>query len=135
MQGRSEQDLQTKHWNAKGTIDEVGNLPVTSQEAFLFFQFISYCYEKNSTIITSKKSLSDWQDFFGDPFIAAAILDRLITHSKQPRNQYLAPVRLLGHLFYLKAPNFLFCHLSPLHHAMCRLRDNEPQIPNKFKAI
>ena len=32
-------------------VDEVGYLPVNSQEAYLFFQFISYRYEKSSTIL------------------------------------------------------------------------------------
>jgi DNA replication protein DnaC len=41
-------------------VDEAGYLPVDSREAYLFFQFISYRYEKSSTILTSNKS-------FGDP--------------------------------------------------------------------
>jgi DNA replication protein DnaC len=32
-------------------VDEAGYLPVTTQEAHLFFQFVSYRYEKSSTII------------------------------------------------------------------------------------
>ena len=39
-------------------IDEVGYLPVTSQEAYLFFQFVSYRYERSSTIITSLRPFS-----------------------------------------------------------------------------
>ena len=42
-------------------VDEVGYLPVDSKEAYLFFQFVSHRYEKNSTIITSNKSFTDWQ--------------------------------------------------------------------------
>ncbi|MCK5195442.1 MAG: ATP-binding protein, partial [Desulfobulbaceae bacterium] len=30
-------------------VDEVGYLPVTTQEAYLFFQFVSYRYERSST--------------------------------------------------------------------------------------
>ena len=40
-------------------VDEVGYLPIDSQEAYLFFQFVSYRYEKSSTILTSNKSFSD----------------------------------------------------------------------------
>lgn len=58
-------------------VDEVGYLPVTTQEAYLFFQFVSHRYERSSTIITSNKSFGDWQELFGDPVIATAILDRL----------------------------------------------------------
>jgi len=79
-------------------VDEVGYLPVTSQEAYLFFQFISYRYEKSSTIITSNKSFSDWQEFFGDPFIAAAILDRLLHHS--------TVINIKGHSYRLQGHAF-----------------------------
>jgi hypothetical protein len=63
-------------------VDEVGYLPIDSREAYLFFQFVSYRYEKNSTIITSNKSFDDWQELFGDPVIATAILDRLLHHCR-----------------------------------------------------
>jgi DNA replication protein DnaC len=33
-------------------VDEAGYLPVESREAYLFIQFISYRYEKSSTILT-----------------------------------------------------------------------------------
>lgn len=79
-------------------VDEVGYLPVTSQEAYLFFQFISYRYEKSSTIITSNKSFSDWQEFFGDPFIAAAIMDRLLHHS--------TVINIKGHSYRLQGHAF-----------------------------
>ena len=38
------------------------------------------CYEKSSTIITSNKSFTEWEELFGDPVIATAILDRLLHH-------------------------------------------------------
>ena len=63
-------------------VDEVGYLPIDTQEAYLFFQFVSYRYEKSSTIITSNKSFGDWQELFGDPVIATAVLDRLLHHCK-----------------------------------------------------
>jgi len=75
-------------------VDEVGYLPVDSKEAYLFFQFVSHRYEKNSTIITSNKSFADWQELFGDPVIATAILDRLLHHCKV--------VNIKGHSYRLK---------------------------------
>jgi DNA replication protein DnaC len=63
-------------------VDEVGYLPIDSREAYLFFQFVSHRYERSSTIITSNKSFSDWQELFGDAVIATAILDRLLHHCK-----------------------------------------------------
>ena len=49
--------------------------------ASLFFQLISLRYEKNPTIITTNKPLSQWADIFTDPVITNAILDRLLHHS------------------------------------------------------
>lgn len=79
-------------------VDEVGYLPVDSREAYLFFQFISYRYEKSSTIITSNKSFTDWQELFGDPVIATAILDRLLHHCKV--------INIKGHSYRLKGHAF-----------------------------
>lgn len=79
-------------------VDEVGYLPVNSQEAYLFFQFVSYRYEKRSTIITSNKSFIDWQELFGDPVIATAILDRLLHHCKV--------TNIKGHSYRLKEHSF-----------------------------
>jgi DNA replication protein DnaC len=75
-------------------VDEVGYLPVTPQEAHLFFQFVSYRYERSSIIITSNKSFGDWQELFGDPVIATAILDRLLHHCKV--------VNIKGHSYRLR---------------------------------
>ncbi len=60
-------------------IDEVGYLPLDREKANLLFQLISRRYEKGSIILTSNKSYGDWGDSLGDPVLAAAILDRLIT--------------------------------------------------------
>lgn len=79
-------------------VDEVGYLPVDSQEAYLFFQFISYRYEKSSTIITSNKSFSDWQELFGDQVIASAILDRLLHHCRV--------INIKGHSYRLQGHAF-----------------------------
>jgi hypothetical protein len=46
----------------------------------LFFQLIAKRYEKTSTIFTSKKSFSQWNDIFSDITIATAILDRMLHH-------------------------------------------------------
>jgi DNA replication protein DnaC len=79
-------------------VDEAGYLPVDSREAYLFFQFISYRYEKSSTILTSNKSFVDWQELFGDAVIASAILDRLLHHSRV--------VNIKGHSYRLKDHGF-----------------------------
>jgi DNA replication protein DnaC len=61
-------------------IDEIGYLPIDKQGANLFFQLISRRYEKNTTILTSNKSFTQWGEIFGDSIIASAVLDRLLHH-------------------------------------------------------
>jgi DNA replication protein DnaC len=61
-------------------IDEIGYLPLDMQGANLFFQLIARRYEKASTIFTSNKTFSQWNDIFADVTIASAILDRILHH-------------------------------------------------------
>jgi len=60
-------------------IDEIGYLPMDIQGANLFFQLIARRYEKASTIFTSNKTFSQWNEIF-DVTIASAILDRVLHH-------------------------------------------------------
>ena len=48
-------------------IDEIGYLPLTREEASLFFRLIVRRYERASTIVTSNKSFLDWGEIFNDP--------------------------------------------------------------------
>lgn len=61
-------------------IDEVGFMPLSPDEANLFFGFVSSMSEKVSLILTSNKGFDEWTDFLGDATITTAILDRLIHH-------------------------------------------------------
>ncbi|MCL1792228.1 MAG: IS21-like element helper ATPase IstB [Peptococcaceae bacterium] len=61
-------------------IDEIGYLPMDIQGANLFFQLIARRYEKVSTIFTSNKTFSQWNEIFADMAIASAILDRILHH-------------------------------------------------------
>ena len=61
-------------------IDEIGYLPMDIQGANLFFQLITKRYEKSSTILTSNKAFSAWNEVFSDITIASAILDRVLHH-------------------------------------------------------
>ena len=61
-------------------IDEIGSLPMDIQGANLFFQLIARRYEKVSTIFTSNKTFSQWNEVFADMTIASAILDRVLHH-------------------------------------------------------
>lgn len=62
-------------------IDEIGYLPIDAMDAKLFFQLIDRRYEKRSTIITTNIGFNDWDNVFGDPVIANAIIDRILHHS------------------------------------------------------
>ena len=62
-------------------VDELGYLPITRDDSKLFFQLIDRRYERNSTIVTTNINFSQWDDIFGDPLIAGAIVDRLLHHA------------------------------------------------------
>ena len=62
-------------------LDEIGYLPLSIDDANLFFQFVSRRYEKSSIILTSNKPFKEWGKVFGDEVVASAILDRLLHHS------------------------------------------------------
>jgi DNA replication protein DnaC len=58
-------------------IDELGYLPITREEANLFFQLVSALHEQSSLIITSNKGFEDWTELLGDAALTTAILDRI----------------------------------------------------------
>jgi DNA replication protein DnaC len=62
-------------------IDEVGYLPLSREDASLFFRLVARRYERGSLIVTSNKSFLDWGDVFHDQVLATAILDRLLHRS------------------------------------------------------
>jgi DNA replication protein DnaC len=62
-------------------LDELGYLPLSREEASLFFRLLVRRYERGSLIVTSNKSLADWGEVFNDQVLATAILDRLLHHA------------------------------------------------------
>jgi DNA replication protein DnaC len=62
-------------------VDELGYLPLEPNAAHLFFQLVSRRYERGSLLVTSNRSVSEWDEVFGDAVVATAILDRLLHHS------------------------------------------------------
>ena len=62
-------------------LDEIGYLPLSRDDASLFFRLVARRYERASIILTSNKSFVDWGEIFSDPVLATAILDRLLHHS------------------------------------------------------
>lgn len=62
-------------------IDEIGYLPIDSEDAKLFFQLIDMRYEKRSTILTTNVNFKSWDEIFQEPKLANAILDRILHHA------------------------------------------------------
>ncbi len=63
-------------------IDEIGYLPMTRDQANLFFQVIVKRYEKGSIILTSNLSFGQWgETFAGNTALTSAMLDRILHHS------------------------------------------------------
>lgn len=75
-------------------IYEVGYLPISTENANLFFQLVSRRYERRSIILTSNRAINDWGVIFGDPTVATAILDRLLHHC--------TPVTIMGDSYRLR---------------------------------
>jgi DNA replication protein DnaC len=62
-------------------LDELGYLPLTREEARLFFRLLVRRDERASLVVTSHKSFADWAEIFNDQVLATAILDRLLHHA------------------------------------------------------
>ncbi|EDW8121917.1 AAA family ATPase [Salmonella enterica subsp. enterica serovar Sundsvall] len=81
QENRLERQLQQLSYSRVLILDEIGYLPMTREEASLFFRLLNRRYEKASIILTSNKGFADWGEMFGDNVLATAILDRLLHHS------------------------------------------------------
>ena len=61
-------------------VDEIGYLPVSQDDAVLFFQLINARHERASTVLTSNKGFEEWGTVLGDDVMAAALIDRVLHH-------------------------------------------------------
>ena len=65
-------------------IDDVGLLPIERGGAGVFFHVVNTRYERgHPTLITTNRGLPEWGEIFGDPVVAAAILDRLMHNDEE----------------------------------------------------
>ena len=80
-ENRLERSLQQLGYPKLLILDELGYLPLSREEASLFFRLLQRRYEKSSMVLTSNKSFVDWGEVFGDQVLATAILDRLLHHA------------------------------------------------------
>lgn len=81
-------------------IDEVGYLPLTREDANLFFGLISALQEKASICLTSNKDFSQWAELMLDEALAAAILDRLVYKAQV--------INMKGHSYRLENRRTIF---------------------------
>lgn len=95
QENRLERQLQQLTYPQVLILDEIGYLPLSREDASLFFRLVARRYEKAATILTSNKSFVDWGDLFGDPVLATAILDRLLHHA--------TTINIKGESYRLKA--------------------------------
>ena len=64
------------------TIDEIGYLPMTREQANLFFQVVAYRYERASMVFTSNLTFGSWDTALaGESALTAAMLGRILRHS------------------------------------------------------
>jgi DNA replication protein DnaC len=80
-ENRLERTLQQLGYPKVLVLDELGYLPLSREEASLFFRLLARRYERASLIVTSNKSFLDWGEIFQDHVLATAILDRLLHHA------------------------------------------------------
>lgn len=80
-ENKLEQKIKFYHKYKLLIIDEIGFLPLSKDDANMFFQLIAKRYETRSTIITTNIAFSKWADTFNDSVLATAILDRLLHHA------------------------------------------------------
>ena len=68
-------------------LDELGYLPIDEEGSRLLFQVISDSYETRSIIYITNIEFSGWGRVFGDPNMAAAVIDRTVHHGRLIRFQ------------------------------------------------
>ena len=64
---------------------ELGYVPIDEEGSRLLFQVITNAYEMQSIVYTTNIEFSGWGRVFGDPNMAAAIIDRTVHHGRMLR--------------------------------------------------
>jgi DNA replication protein DnaC len=82
-QGRAKEFMRRSVLSPKLLIvDEIGYLPLSGEQANLFFQLIAKRYETGAVILTSNLNFGDWEATFGgNAALTSAMLDRLLHHA------------------------------------------------------
>lgn len=84
---KAKQELELGHFlkklrrNDALIIDDIGYVQQSREEMEVLFTLLADFYERNSLMITSNLTFSDWEKIFKDPMTTAAAIDRLVHHS------------------------------------------------------
>jgi DNA replication protein DnaC len=63
-------------------IDEVGYLSYSNRHADLLFELVSRRYEQSSTLITTNRPFSEWNEVFPNAACVVSLVDRLVHHAE-----------------------------------------------------
>lgn len=63
-------------------VDEVGYLSYSNRHADLLFEIISRRYEHCSTVVTTNRPFSEWNQVFPNAACVVSLIDRLVHHSE-----------------------------------------------------
>ena len=63
-------------------IDEVGYLAYSNRHADLLFEIVSRRYEEKSTLITTNRPFSEWNQVFPNAACVVSLIDRLVHHAE-----------------------------------------------------
>jgi DNA replication protein DnaC len=63
-------------------IDEVGYLSYSNRHADLLFEIVSRRYEEKSTLITTNRPFSEWNEVFPNAACVVSLVDRLVHHAE-----------------------------------------------------
>lgn len=63
-------------------IDEVGYLSYSHRHADLLFEIINRRYERCSTLVTTNRPFSEWNEVFPNAACVVSLIDRLVHHSE-----------------------------------------------------
>lgn len=84
---KAKQELELGHFlkklrkNDVLIIDDIGYVQQSREEMEVLFTLLADFYERNSLMITSNLTFSNWEKIFKDPMTTAAAIDRLVHHS------------------------------------------------------
>ena len=63
-------------------LDEIGYLSYSNRHADLLFEIINQRYEQKSTVITTNRPFSEWNEVFPNAACVVSLIDRLVHHSE-----------------------------------------------------